>query len=192
MNGLSIIDFILGFYYGFLYKMYEVRIKINKFIPLKVFKNFIITYLFLSFLGFRFLVPGTVDSMFPNYEGSDFIIYNKISKFNNYERGDVVLSESTYLNKDIIKRIVGLPGEIVQIKNGQVYINEEPIKEDYIIPFEDETTDAFLLGENEYFLIGDNRPISYDSRSFGPVKKIEIEAKVLLKIPGIAKLIKKE
>ena len=78
------------------------------------------------------------------------------------ERGDVVLCALPGRDGQYIKRVIGLPGETVRIVSGQTYIDGHPLAEDYATPadadFEAE------LGENEYLVLGDNRPASYDSR----------------------------
>jgi signal peptidase I len=88
-----------------------------------------------------------------------------------------------------IKRVIGLPGETVQIYEGKVYIDGEELKEDVygITDYIDEpgiAADPLTLGEDEYFCLGDNRPVSFDSRyeKVGPVHKDEIVGKVWIRI----------
>ena len=90
------------------------------------------------------------------------------------ERCDIVIAyaEDHY----IIKRVIGLPGETVSEKNGIVYINGEPLEEPYTSTSTNDF-DEITLGEDEYFLLGDNRQNSKDSREIGPVKKECIKAK---------------
>lgn len=95
--------------------------------------------------------------------------------FNEPERGDIVVFH--YPNdptRDFIKRIVGLPGETVRMENGRVFVNDEPIDEPYILDFCNSSScryDEWVVGENEYFVLGDNRNSSQDSVRFGPIDK---------------------
>jgi signal peptidase I len=75
-------------------------------------------------------------------------------------------------NRKYVKRVIGLPGERLQIFDGKIFINEK-ILEEYYLPYGvlTEPDKTYTLGENNYFLMGDNRPVSNDSRYFGPVEK---------------------
>jgi len=119
-------------------------------------------------------------SMEPNFFDHDYLIIEKIKyRFKSPERGEViVLKTPSNPTSLIIKRIIGLPGEEILIKNGKVFFKSEgssgeiEFKEPYL-PAGLETpgeTNIFLK-ENEYFVMGDHRNMSLDSRSFGPVKK---------------------
>lgn len=119
-------------------------------------------------------------SMEPNFHNGEFILTNKILyKFTNPLRGDVVIFKSPR-NKDIdyIKRIIGLPGDTVELKNNALYVNDVRVPEPYLAP------DVFIFGGSylkegdpiivppgKYFVVGDNRPHSSDSREFGPIAK---------------------
>lgn len=119
------------------------------------------------------------DSMLPTFKNGDVIVIEKITK--NYDRMDVVVVNAN--GRKIIKRIIALPGEEIQIKNGKVFVNGEEI-EDVV---ECETAyagiakDAILLGDDEYFVLGDNRKNSLDSRdeSIGIVKEKKITGKMI-------------
>lgn len=100
-----------------------------------------------------------------------------------YERGEIVVAkipqtDEYFMVKGIpmIKRIVGLPGEVVRITTEGIYINDELLNEDYVYDIEKTLTDRntvteCILSDNEYFLVGDNREESFDSRNLGSVNK---------------------
>ena len=125
------------------------------------------------------ITPVRVDgnSMKNTFEDGDLLL---LFKLGNVDRFDVVLLDQEYDDEILIKRIIGLPGETVEIKNGKIYINEEEISDDYGYG---ETSDyeKTTLSADEYFILGDNRLISKDSRYFGPVKEEEIMGKIILR-----------
>ena len=100
------------------------------------------------------------------------------------ERGDIVIVQTD--EKVLVKRIIGMPGETIRCENNTVYINGEALEEDYTLG----TTDNFneyVLGEDEYFVMGDNRENSKDSRAIGAITKDQIIAKHLFVISSISK-----
>ena len=116
-------------------------------------------------------------SMTPTFTNGEYILTNKvIYRFTLPQRGDVVIFKSPK-NKDVdyIKRVIGLPGETIQLKNGQFFINGLPLVENYEYnkPVFGESYmhegDEIDIPKDQYFLIGDNRPGSSDSREFGPI-----------------------
>lgn len=123
------------------------------------------------------------DSMIPTYYDGDTVIVNRLM---TPERGDlVVVLEDT--GKYVIKRIVGIPGDEIQIKEGLVFINGKYYKEDYI--YENNTDyngglaeEVIQLGTDEYFILGDNRTVSKDSRDIGPVTRDQVIGVVMLSI----------
>ena len=125
------------------------------------------------------ITPVRVDgnSMKNTFEDGDLLL---LFKLGNVDRFDVVVLDEEYDDEIMIKRIIGLPGETVEIKNGKIYINEEEISDDYGYG---ETSDyeKTTLSADEYFILGDNRLISKDSRYFGPVKEEEIMGKIILR-----------
>ena len=94
------------------------------------------------------------------------------------KRGDIVTAYADYTN--VIKRIVGLPGETVEQKDGIIYIDgkkyDEPYLEDSLTKKSKQEDWSFTLKEDEYLILGDNRDNSFDSRNFGPVKGTQIKA----------------
>lgn len=148
-------------------------------------------FLILRYVGQRTVVRG--DSMDPTLADGQSLIMNKISyRFHDPERFDIVIfpgPEENGKHPYYIKRVIGLPGETVQIIDGEVYVDGEVLKEDTygITDYIDDpgiAEEEITLGEDEYFCLGDNRPISYDSRweAVGPVHRSEIIGKVWIRI----------
>ncbi|MGL6008086.1 MAG: signal peptidase I [Culicoidibacterales bacterium] len=127
------------------------------------------------------------DSMVPTLHDNNMMILNRVSyKIHDIERFDIVVVDT---NDEffIIKRVIGLPGDHVQYENGQLYINEEPLDEAYIVdPAAQYTYDFDLVDlpggyttipEGNYLVLGDNRLISKDSRAIGLVESEQIIGK---------------
>ena len=138
------------------------------------------------FLFQPFFVRG--QSMDPNFENGDYLIVDEISyRFKEPQRGEVIVFKSPQnLSQRLIKRIIGLPREVVEVKDGRVivYNNEEQQvlnESDYIPNLSTGGDLRVVLGENEYFVLGDNRPFSYDSRRFGPLLKEKIIGRVIFR-----------
>lgn len=134
------------------------------------------------FVGSVYVVEGT--SMAPTYSPGTHLYGAPISTA--LERDDVVLLDDG--KEDYaVKRIIGLPGETVQLWRGRVFINRQMLVEPYLPPhtYTYPTEQArrgatFVLGEDEYFVLGDNRLYSADSRVYGPVKRGQIKRRVPL------------
>ncbi len=137
-----------------------------------------------------FYVKGA--SMEPNFYDKEYLIIDEISyRFHEPARGDIVVFRYPRNPEEyFIKRVIGLPGEKIQIKDGQVYVynKEHPdgfkLAETYLP--EDLKTyglneDEVSLSQSEYYVLGDNRNSSKDSRSFGPVDKKFVTGRVLLR-----------
>ena len=130
------------------------------------------TWFIITFVGQRTVVDGT--SMNPYLNDKDQLIVDKLSyRFHEPERFDIVVFPFRYeKNTKYIKRIIGLPGETVQIDlDGNIYINGEKLEENYgkevIEPdMIGSAIEPVTLGEDEYFVMGDNRNNSTDSRDF--------------------------
>lgn len=129
------------------------------------------------------IIRGT--SMVPAFRDGDVVLFIRVQK--QYRVGDVVLIETDNFREDIFKRIVGLPGQTVDINEatGKVLINGKQLSEPYIYSKTMKTGSTqypVTLKENEYFVLGDNRQNSRDSRMFGPVNKLDIDGKVCFTI----------
>ena len=144
----------------------------------------------VALLIMQFVCPTIVkeDSMQPNiYENDYLILAKKAYMFSEPERGDVIVFKSDvedakHHKKLLIKRIVGLPGETIEIVNAQTYIDGELFVEDYIKDQTDwQGVDRITLSEDEYFVMGDNRRVSLDSRGLGPVNEDRIKGKVVFR-----------
>lgn len=123
-------------------------------------------------------------SMNPTLNDKDIMILNEISyRFSDIVRFDIVVVKEE--NEYLIKRIIGLPGEKIEYKDNKLYIDGKYVKEDFKHM---ETMDfSTTLGEDEYFIMGDNRTNSTDSRIFGPVSRDEIIGKTSLTILPISR-----
>ena len=130
------------------------------------------------FLIQPFYVEGA--SMEPNFYDKEYLIINEITyRFNEPQRGEVIVFKYPKNPRQYyIKRIIGLPGETIEIRDGQVYINNEILEEEYIKLLSSDNRKTVVLGDNEYFVLGDNRKNSSDSRLFGPLKEKYIIGKV--------------
>lgn len=124
------------------------------------------------------------DSMKNTLKNGDILLLYKLSSI---DRFDIIVLDEEKDNEKIIKRVIGLPGETVAIKNGKIYINDKVIDDEYAYG---ETSDynKVTLRDDEYFILGDNRLISKDSRYFGPIKENEIKGKIVFRLFPFTKI----
>ena len=130
-----------------------------------------------AFLGSVCMVSGS--SMAPSYQSGAWVYTARIST--PLERGDIVIMDDG--NHDYaVKRIVGMPGETVHLWRGYVFINRQILLEPYVpkrtYTFPTERQSVFILGQEQYFVLGDNRPRSADSRIYGPVERSRIKRRI--------------
>jgi signal peptidase I len=125
-------------------------------------------------------------SMEPNFHDGEYLLSDKITyRLREPERGDVIVFEAPGSNGDeFIKRIIGVPGDKVSVKSGSIYVNNKKLDEEYIPQSVSTSAGAFLREDSEvnvpqeyYFVLGDNRPFSSDSRAWGFVSKTKITGK---------------
>lgn len=134
------------------------------------------------FVGIRLMVQNfriEGRSMEPTLHSGQYLLVNKLSYLGPGEpgRGDIVVFEAWNQEKDFIKRIVGIPGDTIEIRDSCVYVNGSCLDEPYL---DQPTTDPIgpiILGENEYYVMGDNRGNSSDSRAYGPLPRDRVIGK---------------
>jgi signal peptidase I len=149
----------------------------------------VILYFGISFAVQAVHVEGL--SMWATLDDNDYLIANKIDyRLHNPERGDIIiLRPPTDNSKDFIKRVIALPGERILIRSGVVYINGRKLDEPYLpeawISFTEwpaNNPNGQVLGPNQYFVMGDNRNRSQDSRIFGPITRDRIDGRAWFRI----------
>ena len=152
-----------------------------------------LSWLLVTFVAQRTDVNGS--SMYPTLEDGDQLIADKLSyRFRDPERFDIVIFPYQYAeNTYFIKRIIGLPGERVRIdEQGTIYINGEVLEEDYgyeTIENPGLAAQEIQLGDDEYFVLGDNRNVSEDSRypDVGNIKRSDLIGRAFVRIYPFAK-----
>ncbi len=146
--------------------------------------------LFRYFVAEPFIVSGT--SMVPTYQNHQYLVINKMTyRFHKPERGDVIVFRYPQNTKEFfIKRVIGLPGEKVKVDSGHVvvYNNDHPegkVLDEPYLPSQDITfgdSKITTLGSDEYYVLGDNRLQSSDSRLWGVLPSDDIVGKVLVRV----------
>jgi signal peptidase I len=134
-------------------------------------------------------------SMYPSLSTEDYLIATKIDyRFHNPERGDIViLKDPSNDQTDFIKRVIALPGEELSIKQGKVHINGHLLNEPYLAepwvinnewpkPGTAGGANAAMIPAGNYFVMGDNRNRSSDSRAFGPIGRDQIDSRAWVRI----------
>jgi signal peptidase I len=149
----------------------------------------VILYFGISFAVQAVHVEGL--SMWATLDDNDYLIANKVDyRLHNPQRGDIIiLRPPTDNSKDFIKRVIALPGERLLIRSGVVYINGRKLDEPYLpeawIAYTDwpaGNPNGQVMGSNQYFVMGDNRNRSQDSRIFGPITRDRIDGRAWFRI----------
>ncbi len=151
----------------------------------------VVVILVRTFLFTPVVVVG--DSMIPTLKDNQVLLLNKISyNFNKIERFDVVVVKMG--NKELIKRVIGLPGETIEYKDNVLYVNGEPLESPYNFETDDFTLadigkgENTVIPENKYLVLGDNRIVSAESRWYGLFNRKSIIGKVDLSIIPMKKV----
>jgi signal peptidase I len=141
------------------------------------------------------------DSMYPTILEHEYVLIDKLSpRFSDYDRGDIVVFQPPEGFEQggvpFIKRVIGLPGDTVTLDNGRVFVTPPggprvPLDEPYVVvvdgdlaptmPRDAERTSEWTVPDGQYFVMGDNRPQSQDSRFFGPIERASIIGRAWLR-----------
>lgn len=122
-------------------------------------------------------------SMEPNVHNADMLIVDKISsRFDPYERGEIVVVDLPNEDDLLIKRIIGLEGEMVEVSYNRVYINGHLLEEAYLGEINQQNVAPFVVPAEHVYVMGDNRNNSHDSRAFGAVDVYRIVGRTKLRI----------
>jgi signal peptidase I len=143
-----------------------------------IFIAAVTVFLVRTFIAQPFLVSGS--SMEPTFHHGNYLLVDElVYRFREPLRGEVIVFKYPGDNRSYyIKRIIGLPGERVEVKNGKVAVYDgkerKILSEPYIANLEEKLFFEVTLGEGEYFVMGDNRSFSFDSRNWGPLPRKNI------------------
>ena len=156
-----------------------------KYVVIDILLAALISFFLINYVVSAFKIEG--DSMKPLLRDQERILISKLAvRKDNLRRFDiVVLYKPDEPEKSLVKRIIGLPGEIVEIREGEVLINDKPLKQfsggDAGGALSPADMKALLIPRGTFFVMGDNRAISFDSRLFGPVPQKYIFGKAFFR-----------
>lgn len=136
---------------------------------------------------FKIRVP--TESMVPTIMPKDQIFCTRVHSFTKLNRGDIIVFNSDELHEVLVKRLIGLPGDKVDIKNGYIYINDEKYNDSFV-KNRDIYNGSFKVPEGKYFFMGDNRPVSLDARYWKNtyIPRSKIMGKAFFKVWPINKM----
>ncbi|MDQ3978373.1 MAG: signal peptidase I [Actinomycetota bacterium] len=145
----------------------------------------LVAFLVKTFLVQAFYIPS--GSMLPTLEEQDRVLVNKLSyDLHGVNRGDIVVFESPQADgeiKDLIKRVIALPGETIEARDGRVLVDGQPLQESYLGPgITTGPLEPHTVPPGHYFVMGDNRGNSKDSRFFGPIPESLIVGRAFVKV----------
>ena len=164
-----------------------------------VFFALILTFLLRTYVVEARQIPS--GSMLPTLEIGDRLLVDKVVfKFRGLERKDIIVfapppeARSEAVNNDLIKRIVGLPGDTVEVRDRQVLVNGKPLDEPYIAEEPNYTYGPVTVPEGSLFMMGDNRNNSFDSHAWGFLPKENVKGRAFFRFwpPGRLGLIDKQ
>jgi signal peptidase I len=156
-----------------------------KYVVIDVLLAALISFFLINYVVSAFKIEG--DSMLPLLRAQERILISKLAaRKNSLRRFDiVVLYKPDEPEKSLVKRIIGLPGEIIEIRGGEVWINDKPLRQfpggdagDALSPAD---MKALLIPRGTFFVMGDNLAVSFDSRLFGPVPQKYIFGKAFFR-----------
>lgn len=125
------------------------------------------------------------------HTGDRAVMSRVVARFGELNYGDIVvlrLNENNIENGEVIKRIIGLPSDRVKIEAGKVYINGDIINESYLVDSYTNGDVDIVLESDEYYVLGDNRGVSLDSRKTGAISRRNIIGKVFFKIYPVSEI----
>lgn len=198
-----LVAFLLGFNLFVAREAYATAKGLREFVPGRTNRWWVYTVFLAGGLLLGFAFEGVVKSRFyktymaptgsmiPTLLVGDHFMVGLLASDDSVGRGDIVIFRlAAEGNKDFVKRVVGLPGETIEIRNRVVYIDGQPLDEPYALhtggiqPARDNLA-SYLIPRGTYFVMGDNREKSYDSRLFGPIKREGITGRALyIYLPG--------
>lgn len=140
----------------------------------------LLIFLVIRFAAQSFRVDG--ESMEPGLQNNEFVLVDKAAYlFQSPQRGDVIVFHYPFdPSKDFIKRVIGLPGDTVQTTSNEVIVDGQVLHEPYINEASNFGDKTWKLGPDQFFVMGDNRNNSFDSRSWGPLDKSYIVGKAIV------------
>ena len=156
-----------------------------KYVVIDILLAALISFFLINYIVSAYRIEG--DSMKPLLRAQERILISKLAvRKSSLHRFDiVVLYKPDEPEKSLVKRIIGLPGEIIEIRSGDVFINDKPLKQppggDAAVSKSPADMKALLIPRGTFFVMGDNRAISFDSRLFGPVPQKYIFGKAFFR-----------
>jgi signal peptidase I len=165
--------------------MAESRFKhFVKYVVIDILLAALISFFLINYVVSAFKIEG--DSMEPLLRARERVLISKLAvrraKLHRFDI--VVLYKPDEPDKSLVKRIIGLPGEIIEVRGGDVLINDKPLKQPFTgsaPSLSPEDMKALLIPRGMYFVMGDNRGVSFDSRLFGPVPEKYIFGKAFFR-----------
>jgi len=161
----------------------------------RILETCLIILLVFAFLQYSpiMIVHLTGESMKYTLRDSQYALVVR-RPYTHISRGDIVAAKvdvqqswladvpqtNATITIQVVKRVIGLPGEQVKVDNGVVYINGKPLEEPYVLLHDNTSAPTVVLGPDQYYVLGDNRVESLDSRIFGPIRIDQIDGKVVI------------